>query len=38
LLTTKKDARKQDYAGNKITKALAKKEGRTPAEIEAGQD
>jgi len=24
--------------GNKITKALAKKEGRMPAEVKAGQD
>jgi hypothetical protein len=31
-------AANQDQAGSKITKALAKKEGRTPAEVEAGQD
>jgi hypothetical protein len=31
-------AAKQDYARSKITKALAKKEGRIPAEVEAGQD
>jgi hypothetical protein len=31
-------ARKQDQVRKKITKALAKKEGRMPAEVEAGQD
>ncbi len=31
-------AAKQDLERNKITKALAKKKGRTPAEVEAGQD
>jgi hypothetical protein len=30
-------SKKQDSA-SKITKALAKKEGRMPAEVEAGQD
>jgi hypothetical protein len=29
---------KKRLFGNKITKALAKKEGRMPAEVEAGQD
>jgi hypothetical protein len=32
------DEKGATQAGNKITKALAKKEGRTPAEVEAGQD
>jgi hypothetical protein len=36
---TKQDSvKKQDQAAKKITKALAKKEGRMPAEVKAGQD
>jgi hypothetical protein len=31
-------AKKQDLERRKITKALAKKEGRMPAEVKAGQD
>jgi hypothetical protein len=38
LLDNENGAAKQDSAVSKITKALAKKEGRMPAEVEAGQD
>jgi hypothetical protein len=38
LINYENGATKQDSARNKITKALAKKEGRMPAEVEAGQD
>jgi hypothetical protein len=31
-------SRKKDEIRNQITKALAKKEGRMPAEVKAGQD